>query len=142
MISLDKAKALKEAGLKWEPQEWDLYLDAPVMIDGRARYLGGHCIDYTPSNLRPMPEVVINARIWLPSLSQLLAEIKKHSGCALYVFDSGLRVLKKGAYEIELPKVGIDTCCFRAHAPEDAAADALLWILGQVGEGNDATDKG
>jgi len=128
MISLEKARTLKAAGLVWEPKkgDWGFWNNAEMPTPQLVTY-------------NPDPKTVnIKNSTWLPSLSQLLAEIEKHGGCALYVFDSGLHVLEKGAYELEMPKVEItefESISFRSDTPEDAAASALIWILqNKVGE--------
>jgi hypothetical protein len=109
MISLEKARALKDAGLEWEPGfgdiAWDNDENAEAVI------------------FRVNNGIYLGDAVWLPRLGQLLAEIRKHRNCALYVFEDW--------FEVELPKIDLDSNCFKSDTPEDAAADALLWILTQ-----------
>lgn len=109
-ISLEKARALRDAGLQWEPKPGDCYFDG------------------TEIEVIPFPDIeddyeyviaIMDSHAWLPRLDQLLAEIEKRGYYpALYCFGNG-------KYEIEFT-TGL---YFRGDTPEDAAADALLWIL-------------
>lgn len=99
MISLETAKALKDAGLVWEPKLGDLFK--------------------------------------LPRLDQLLAEIVKNNwGCRLSVlwiedFPKGYECLLARTEETEEGKWEEYAQRFVTASPEEAAAQALLWILNQ-----------
>ena len=121
MIGLEKARALKEAGLVWEPKKHDLstLLDAP-WLDG-------------PVSLRSV--TAESAKEWanderivfMPRLGQLLAGFKAR-GCGYsldYVPGKGERISIWQDEDCE------DVKHFAADTPEDAAADALLYLLGQ-----------
>lgn len=118
MISIDKARALKEAGLKWEPKKFDLYTMAPTVIDSRTIHHGIYC---TGRKLSDLAMAVMGDRIWLPSLSQLLTEIEKRR----YFWE--LNYLA----EIRIWTYGFEKYFESEDSLEDAAANALLWILRQ-----------
>jgi hypothetical protein len=127
MLSLDTSKKLKDAGLEWEhPQIGDMYSygDSEIFVirpNGKA-------------GLEPPKHLLVDA-IWLPSLSQLLAEIViKEWGYRLsstWVEDelSGFECLISRREEIKPGKWKLEEHEFRADSPEEAAAQALLWIL-------------
>jgi hypothetical protein len=119
LISIDKAKQLKELGLEWEPQGGDFYFYP------NGEFSGTFTLKVDP---HVYPGKHMDCQTWLPRLDQLLIEIRKYVGCALYVFNSGINVLEKGAYEIEIV-IKDNNKCFRAHTSEDAAANTLIYIL-------------
>jgi hypothetical protein len=119
MISLETAQALKDAGLGWNPHAGDYYYRVydqgfghydkyPQLVDGK------NYIDFMANN-------VYHAL----SLSQLLAEIEARG----YVW--ALR--HSGSYEISICPWGdiSKTKTFKAKSPDEAAAQALLWIIEQ-----------
>lgn len=109
MISLELAKKLKEAGLEWEPQRGDWYYFGD---DGELHLL-------RVATPRPVPEVVYFA----PRLDQLLAEIEGRG--------YGWKLEKFHAYNLrrmQIYKINDLLGCFEADSPEEAAAEALLWI--------------
>lgn len=130
MISLEKAKCLKEAGLLWEPcfGEW-------VHVDGENKMIVHVCEgefgDYKDIRcLSPFTGIAKGLRdlecVWLPSLSQLLAKIDT-SGYTYFLYKRtgdgrASMVIWTGAGEV------FDKW---STTPEDAAADALIWLLGQ-----------
>jgi len=68
MISIDKAKILKELGLKWEPKRGDYYLYESLANKET-------CVDLI---MQDNPGFWCDAvRTWLPRLDQLLNEIEK-----------------------------------------------------------------
>jgi len=116
MISTDKAKQLKKLNLIWIPKQGNFYLyensyTKEIYIDLVMQDNPGFWCDAT--------------RTWLPSLKQLLDEIKKYNWTyALY-----------SENEIE-----IETCIenvsiinrhrnFEGNIIEDMVADALIYIL-------------
>ena len=113
MISLEKAKALKEAGLPWEPKRGDKY-----------QFFGVSDVSIMDRQIIVNPEA--DFLTWLPSLSQLLAKIDT-SGYTYSLYKRtgdgrASMVLWTGAGEV------FDKW---STTPEDAAADALIWLLGQ-----------
>jgi len=118
MISLEKAKALKEAGLRWEPKrfDWGFWVKAELPIPQLVIY-------------DPDPKTVnTKDSIWLPRLDQLLAEIRKRGWVwILYCGNDGIEV-EIETYNPETP-LHLRYKCIKADTPEDAAAEALLWIM-------------
>ena len=126
MISLEKAKELKEAGLLWEPcfGEW-------VHVDGENKMIVHVCEgefgEYKDIRcLSPFTGIAKGLRdadcVLLPRLDQLLAEIRKYSKFAKITW---LVMNKKWDCVVD----GREQ--FLAEVPEDAAADALLWMVNQ-----------
>lgn len=120
MISLDLAKQLKEAGLKWKPNPKDDFAYKNGKVCWLYEYYPAVC-DY-PDHF-----------IWLPRLDQLLAEIKC-KGYTWCITDEEVG----GDFRVSLSKivwngrggtklVDVDDI-FYADTPEDAAGQALLWI--------------
>jgi len=132
VISLDTAKKLKDAGLKWEPQEGDWFY---WWVNGAIDVLSTH------NQLL----VQCSGGIFAPRLDQLLAEIEKRGyWCAIMPTNAvGIDV----NYLAELYRLGelsghlelvwrkeVDGFLiaeFRADSPEEAATLALIWILEQ-----------
>lgn len=125
MISLETAKKLKEAGLKWEPKDGDaVYFDTVVhFLTGEIRYiLFG---DYpTGANLYPMVHDLV---VYAPRLDQLLAEIEARG----QVCDIGRAGYNIKYYYCALSYPDCQQIEFTAPSPGEAAAAALLWILKQ-----------
>lgn len=119
MISLEIAKKLKEAGLKWEPKVGDWFYNHHGFVPG------------TTTTLDLVAEVTVlihsiardyhNRTVeFAPRLDQLLAEIYETYNFTLH--SSGYIVLrKKGS--------GMVAEHFHSDTLENAAASALLWIL-------------
>lgn len=110
MINLETARELKDAGLKWEPKRGDWYW-----------VWGTHILDlitFDRSNL--VPENILFA----PRLDQLLAELRKHSK---FVKITWLVMEQKWCCVIDARQQ------FISEEPEEAAAQALLWILRKEG---------
>ena len=127
-ISLDTARKLKDAGLKWEPETCDTYywprkFNNPVQVMHRDFDL-------------LQKEQDTKGIVWAPRLSQLLAEIERRE----YGFNlcSGFRDGKAGCmlWQDGYGPVKI----VRADTWEEAAANALLWILER--EKNDSRNQG
>jgi len=116
MISLELAKKLKNAGLRWEPKNGDFFTTP-----------GTNLIQCAITPIRNI-EYATSKVVWLPRLDQLLAEIEKRG----YVYDLHFSVLSGiRCYWCVLKQ---DDCCWYAKSadtPEDAAGQALLWILEQ-----------
>lgn len=119
-ISLDTARKLKDAGLMWEPKENNLV----VALDSDGRELAFMVV---PPNI-----VYVNKErnLWLPHLSQLLAEIEQRG------WEWGLSGDFLGVRVHVTPRdvdgnwvQGTAQGCYIADTPEEAAGKALLWIL-------------
>jgi hypothetical protein len=119
MISLELARKLKEAGLEWEPQMYDFFtmiiLEKPIIA----------CVTdkWTLDSVRKeVLEFKGERRLFLPRLDQLLAEIEKRG------YTWSLELTDEGKYVINIFKGAQGVCCKIADSPEEAAAEALLWI--------------
>ncbi len=136
MISFETAKALKEAGLEWEPKLGDLFNTLECIEAGNTSF----CIwdeeiqeayDTSGADIDGMHK----GSLWLPRLDQLLAEIVKNIwGCRLSVlwiedFPKGYECLLSRTEETEEGKWEEFAQRFVTASPEEAAAQALLWIL-------------
>jgi hypothetical protein len=125
MISLETAKALKDAGLVWEPKLGD-------------QILNPHYGKPEITMCQNLPKIMPSYIIWLPRLDQLLAEIGRRG--YRYILDSNPddETNKFLSPTIELLEKD-NTCKFKwwivfaecADSPDEAAAQALLWILNQ-----------
>jgi hypothetical protein len=156
MISLELAKKLKDAGLRWEPQMGDFMYNNDI-ID---------CLDFADMSFAAGYEDLTHQGDvgFIPRLDQLLAEIEKRGWeTDLQFFNNGTGWFCEVAKTVQFrhnkprPKLTINnkdgtkteveplsTCPgwgdygekrmnkeFAADSPEEAAALALLWILEQ-----------
>ncbi len=136
MISLETAKALRDAGLLWEPKKGDWFqfgerknvvYHGPVSVGNNpetATYYDDVC-----------PAIARNRRdlcVWLPRLDQLLGEIEERN------FWAGVFPDRPGLWECVLYKMHVilneltevfPGAEFKAPTPEEAAGRALLWVL-------------
>ena len=122
MISLEKARALKEAGLVWEPKQGDWYycleFDQPELQAIDAAYAFG----FEPDD----------DDVFAPRLDQELGEIQSRFKINQWweMADDWFSIYElrniDGAEGSVLIKSIHDS-----DTPEDAAADALLWLIGQ-----------
>ena len=135
MISLEKAKKLKEAGLGWEPQIGDMFYWQNGKDWGIIRLPS----EDANNNLDEIRDY-IDEGFWIfaPRLDQLLAEIEKrgYSWEMRTVIDESQSVrfnAKNIAYWIHVWKTGHieweDGFKRAFTSPSNAAAEALLWIL-------------
>jgi len=130
MIGLDAAKKLKDAGLEWggtNTKRGDFYL--AEFKDGTS---GIYTVGVDGQNL--WGETIVFT--WLPRLDQLLSEIEGR-GYKKYTLEKNKSVtLLLWEWDEELATMdfgngwmpGVDFC---AGSPDEAAAQALLWILEQ-----------
>lgn len=121
MISLEMAKALKDAGLEHEIQKGDWYwwnnkhngTGAPILLLVRD----------------PEYDTLEEGDVFAPRLDQLLAEIEARG----YWWNLIKQKVESGKplAHIELMKQGVyqETPLFMCDSPEEATAQALLWIL-------------
>jgi hypothetical protein len=123
VISFETAKALKDAGLVWEPKLGD-------------QILNPHYGKPEITMCQNLPKIMPSYIIWLPRLDQLLAEIVKNNwGYRLSVlwiedFPAGYECLLSRREETEEGEWEEFEHCFDSpESPEEAAAQALLWIL-------------
>ncbi|HBC94365.1 MAG TPA: hypothetical protein DCZ10_16065 [Pelotomaculum sp.] len=114
LISIEKAKALKDAGLRWVAKGGDCYFYA------NGEFTGDFIIKSDPGEpvVRQM-----DCQIWLPRLDQLLTEIEKRRYRGMWSAGK----CHDGKYFVCLYPVKL----FHGDTPEDVVADALLWILRQ-----------
>ncbi|MHB8122604.1 MAG: hypothetical protein ACYDG4_10665 [Desulfuromonadaceae bacterium] len=118
MITLELAQKLKAAGLKWEPKKFDLY--NTEFIDRSSGIFSAWC------DGQNLVSATGTKFIWLPSLSQLIVEIKRR-GYSYNLYDN----YPADEHRCRLTNRESDTCAgkWSGGTPEDAAASALLWIL-------------
>ena len=120
MLSVETARKLKEAGLKVEVKIGDSFYNLDQQL------IETFYSDIVMQALYFLTDDACDRIIWLPRLDQLLAEIEKHCFWAL-IFDE----CDRPPYCLQLSSF-IDEY-FIADSPEQAAAQALLWILEQKG---------
>jgi hypothetical protein len=132
MIKLETARKLKEAGLSWEPKVGDLFY---WESNNDGWKIDAFTIDDIEDNLEEVKDCLENEE-WLPCprLDQLLGEIEAR-GYWWELYKNPMQ-FPTGSYDIQISQ-GID---FKYHtplatdSPEEAAAQALLWILEQEGK--------
>ena len=132
MLSLELTRKLSAAGLLWIPQDGDQYY-----------YRGGISVWSDQCDYEFALESEIEQRnksaVWIPPLSQLLAEIEARG----YEWEAGVSYTEggpmmpgrqKSGYWCEVWKGGKRIAYGRRDTPEEAAGLALLWILEQEGK--------
>ena len=117
MISIDKAKQLKELGLVWNPKRGDWhkadYWPTPTLFIIDTLRLDDKEIECVIENIKNRDD-----EVWLPSLDKMLDEIEKYN----YIFSlvgEKITLFKKLNLIIQ----------FECDNREDSVADALIWIL-------------
>lgn len=122
MLSLETAKKLKETGLEWEPKECDFYYRT---------WNPGCSSEYTCREILTEDELesgLCKGDTFAPRLDQLLAEIEK-----VFDWNIGSREFWPDKPKYCMGLFGDDGQYikgqFYGHTPEEAAAEALLWIL-------------
>lgn len=134
MLSLELARKLKDVGLVWEPETGDGFRNVFMETDHFITYRN---IDRFKSITHIQEYAEKNDFVWLPSLSQLLAEIEGQQ----FSFAVFAGPFKDGKYQIEICKrsdkyIDLDVGGkFPGDTPEDAAASALIWILEREKDG-------
>lgn len=121
MIDLQTAQALKAAGLNCRPQIGDWYFSPFEIINA---------IDFELYKRIITDDFIDEWKkesTWLPLLDQLLVEIEKHN--RIWRIESESQGYAKGRYSISTYKDGIGWQDFWGDSPDEAAAQALLWIL-------------
>jgi hypothetical protein len=119
VISLETAKKLKEAGLEWETETGDLWIQPDY-----PEYL--RAVDYDPTGHGDPLE----KNIWIPRLDQLLTEIEKRGWQIELVKYARWRIT---IWKIQCRKQGL----FVRETPGEAAAEALLYVLEQEYEADE-----
>ena len=124
MISIDKAKQLKELGLQWNPKCGDWYKTdywpTPTLLTADTTRMDNKEINSRFERINKDDNTV-----WLPRLDQLLDEIEKYN----YVY-SLIKVGGLGKYNMIIKLQGSGSSSQFYHSiREDAFADALIWIL-------------
>jgi len=129
MINLKTAKALKAAGLVWEPQYGDRFIIPEIFIEGLSGLMDDRLLmSYKASEPEDNWGEFIRVNIFLPRLDQLLGEIEKRG----YEWTLWVRnKLMPNKYTIDIGKATDygETKRIGADTPDEAAAQALLWIL-------------
>jgi len=128
-VSLELARKLKEAGLRWEPKICDLYYspDAPNGWENIP-------IRVLHENYELLKqEQKEKGILWAPRLDQLLAEIEaqRYQWSLHYIADFNryhvfLKILKNNLPMEDFLRIDYDVY---ADTPEDTTGQALLWIL-------------
>jgi hypothetical protein len=115
VISLELAKKLEEAGLEWEPKRGDFcWSENCEGNNGKICLIKADNVGFYGDRIYT----------WLPSLSQLLAEIEGRGREWDLEFDIG------GCHKYSCA-ISNDTDYefITADTPEEAAGKALLWVL-------------
>lgn len=131
MISMDKAKALREAGLVWEPKILDRFYFENYKYPGYIWFIKGDEITIkipTVENgnyVETFERIIdVDGCIFAPDLSQLVVEIYKHEDYALQL----TRMDGQAKWQLYC---GATASMHYADIPEDAVASALIKILQQ-----------
>jgi len=136
MLSLETAKRLKDAGLKWEPQYGDIMTSMYDGFKDNSYVLDEYLVidkEFIEDYPALKPDELKEFRKWaifLPRLDQLLDEIEGRG----YVWK--LRSRADGKYFVALfgkndENYLVQRYWAEADSPEEAAAAALIWILEQ-----------
>lgn len=125
MLTLDLARKLRDAGLVWEPKQYD-FLRLTVMDKGLTICLTD---DYSvKAYQKEEPNFRKKHRLWLPSLSQLLAEIE---GRGYEYRQEYKKAYGLNDYHCLISEKGKDKYFgWGADTHEEATGLALLHILG------------
>lgn len=133
MIGLELAKKLKDVGLRWEPKIGDWWHGdrGLKLYDNKTRHRWNEW-----NKTRKHLVWTHWGIVWLPSLSDLLAEIEWR-GYHVDINTVSLGMPVKLSYVISLKNISPDgeilTLEYKKWGctPEEAVGQALLWILGQ-----------
>jgi hypothetical protein len=131
MLSLELARKLKVLGLKWTPKEND---EVRGPLEGT--YMSKDVMQEYNELDDVLKETFIEKTTWLPSLSQLLAEIEGRG----YWWETNHRSVDNGIrkYKTWVSKKHSNNnkWLYMADTPEDSAAQTLLCILEREKDGN------
>lgn len=126
MVSVDMARRLKGAGLRWEPKlgDWAVWQKDIGLVDielsnGIVRINHGSGYTYE----------TVEKCLWFPTLSDLLGwlegRVNRLTGGNGYWWNAYQDANNKWRYSLTLS----EGPQFHAETPEDAAAKAVLWVL-------------
>lgn len=129
MIGVELAGKLKEARLAWEPKEgdWLLLWQPGIGMEEGFYYENARLREVDCENEHKVTE----KDVWLPSLSDMLAELESRG----YYWEMYCRTTLDGdGYEIQIMRLeewneNGSSGNKSADTPEDAAAEVLLWVL-------------
>jgi hypothetical protein len=136
MLSLEKAKKLKDAGLKWRPKLGDMFYYRRFGNDEEGEIAFADKEDVKNQD-ETQHYIETGHWVWVPHLDQMLAWIGK---CG-YSFNIGSEMVLD-TYTGEWKPTGKYMCCcghtgkdavgeFKALFLDEAVAQAVLWILEQ-----------
>jgi len=131
VISLETAKKLKKAGLKWEPRQGDWIYNHHGFVSGTTTTLD--LIVEGTVLVHSIARDYLNRTVeFAPRLDQLLAEIEKRG----HRWEIGHYDDNEDIYYIAIvsKKTRLTGHQFTANSPEESAANALLWIYEQEGK--------
>ena len=121
MISLEKAKKLKEAGLEWEPQIGDWFVSPNRIVEMVTKQ--NHRRIFTNFGSYPMRQEALKEMVLVPRLEQLLAKIRELGYKWFLETDTERYFIRV----VEIKKPNNFHVIF-SDSPANAAASALLWI--------------
>ena len=136
MLSLETAKKLKDAGLQWKPQVGDWFYTQSGNLEFvafksslAAEYIkttNGNNEHYPNSRLMTGAEIMQEDFVFAPRLDQMLVEIEKRGWTWMLYAPND-----EGKYGIDIGNGSIydNNKTILADSPDEAAAQALLWIL-------------
>ena len=124
MISIDKAKQLKNLGLIWNPKRGDWhkadYWPKPILFTTDTLRLDDKEIEYIIENIKNRDD-----EVWLPSLKQMLDKIKEYNWTYALYSENEIEIETR----IEYVSIIDRHRNFEGEIIEDIVADALIWIL-------------
>jgi len=126
MISIDKAKRLKELGLEWNPKRGDWhkadYWPNPILF----------VIDTLRLDDKEIECVIENVKnnTWLPILIQMLDEIKEYNWNYALYSENEIEIETRIEHVLIIDRHRN----FKGNIIEDVIADALIYILGKEKE--------
>lgn len=128
MISLETSRKLKDAGLVWEPKEGDAVYKSKKEIATLCQSCAMVHFDTFDAYLKRWKLNFDANKKWYfaPRLDQLLAEIERQG----YVWDASLNPAQDQKYACWVVNKDVHYCAW-GNFPDEAAAAALLWIMGQ-----------
>ncbi|MBK9941025.1 MAG: pilus assembly protein CpaE [Kouleothrix sp.] len=135
MISATRAQQLKQRGLAWAPAERDFFIMPDHNLDGQIfvvsalpalvqSFGGQQTITFQGSIEWALDYVVLSEAVWLPSESQLRAQLAAAIGP-----DAPLRLERLSAGYRLLAGIGAELAEFEATSAEECYALALLQAL-------------
>ena len=121
MISIEKAKRLKELNLEWSPKLGDWYKvdyqPTPTLFTVDTLRLDDKEIECVVENVKE--------NTWLPNLTQMLDEIKKYNWTYALYSENEIEI------ETRIENIAIIDRHknYEGNIIDDIVADALIWIL-------------